>query len=481
MQTFPLPESKMWFMRFSMDRNLSLLACGNAQGKVFLYNPHEVWKCGECVWGVGNVACSPVATPRERSFCPTRIRYGSVGNVKCVGNSPLLQLVFLCAWQISIADPQYPIIRLPPPGFWPMPAPLLLANALRAHPPRPLLPLLSHPASQPPLPSTQMQPLKAKSGAAVRQTAVSRDGTIVLASCEDGTIWRWDKVRREGGRTVRGGAVVHHQTAVSRDGTIVLASCEDGTIWRWDKVRSKGGRVRGQGLMVCGPPHKHPFFGPPILPMPLPSRFPLPSQLSVLSLRTFTSTPPRSVNPAYPSMKQVAGKGGSSGKNGGGGGSDTVAAPPPPPQAAKGTGAAARVKGVPSSSVVSEQGVPPPTVSNKGAGNSAGGKGGDAGAGAGRTAAVAAVSGAAQGGAVQSGAGGGRAATAAAAARVKSLGSGFGVGKKSGGGTGPSGAGQGGTGQGRAVQDGKGDGPLEITDDDNDVQITGEVGAPPSR
>ena len=213
-------------MRFSMDRNLSLLACGNAQGKVFLYNPHEVWKCGECVWGVGNVACSPVATPRERSFCPTRIRYGSVGNVKCVGNSPLLQLVFLCAWQISIADPQYPIIRLPPPGFWPMPAPLLLANALRAHPPRPLLPLLSHPASQPPLPSTQMQPLKAKSGAAVRQTAVSRDGTIVLASCEDGTIWRWDK------------------------------------------VRSKGGRVRGQGLMVCGPPHKHPFFGPPILPMP---------------------------------------------------------------------------------------------------------------------------------------------------------------------------------------------------------------------
>ena len=38
----------MWFMRFSMDRDLSLLACGNAQGKVFLYNPHEVWKCEDC-------------------------------------------------------------------------------------------------------------------------------------------------------------------------------------------------------------------------------------------------------------------------------------------------------------------------------------------------------------------------------------------------------------------------------------------------
>ena len=27
----------------------------------------------------------------------------------------------------------------------------------------------------------------------VRQTAISWDGAIVLASCEDGTIWRWDR------------------------------------------------------------------------------------------------------------------------------------------------------------------------------------------------------------------------------------------------------------------------------------------------
>ena len=29
----------------------------------------------------------------------------------------------------------------------------------------------------------------------VRQTAVSHDASIVLACCEDGTIWRWDAVK----------------------------------------------------------------------------------------------------------------------------------------------------------------------------------------------------------------------------------------------------------------------------------------------
>lgn len=31
----------------------------------------------------------------------------------------------------------------------------------------------------------------------VRQTAVSRDGSVVLASCEDGVIYRFDKGRAD--------------------------------------------------------------------------------------------------------------------------------------------------------------------------------------------------------------------------------------------------------------------------------------------
>ncbi|GAX80271.1 hypothetical protein CEUSTIGMA_g7709.t1 [Chlamydomonas eustigma] len=84
LQKFPLPDSKMWFVRFSLNCSLTLLACGNRVGKVFLYNPHE-------------------------------------------------------------------------------------------------------PAS-----SHVVQLKTGKNTAVVRQTAVSQDGSIVLASCEDGSIWRWD-------------------------------------------------------------------------------------------------------------------------------------------------------------------------------------------------------------------------------------------------------------------------------------------------
>mmetsp|Transcript_6106 Transcript_6106/g.13268 ORF Transcript_6106/g.13268 Transcript_6106/m.13268 type:complete len:385 (+) Transcript_6106:260-1414(+) len=90
LQEYPLPDSHIWFVRFSLDPTLSLLACGNRQGKVFVWNPNQV---------------------------PAELKQ-KLGAKKCT--------------------------------------------------------------------------------TVVRQTAVSWDGCTVLASCEDGTIWRWDKVAGEG-------------------------------------------------------------------------------------------------------------------------------------------------------------------------------------------------------------------------------------------------------------------------------------------
>ena len=50
--------------------------------------------------------------------------------------------------------------------------------------------MCSRPAApSPPLPAVQ-----------VRQTAVSWDGAIILAACEDGTLWRYDAVKPADGR-----------------------------------------------------------------------------------------------------------------------------------------------------------------------------------------------------------------------------------------------------------------------------------------
>eukprot|EP00955_Chlamydomonas_euryale_P044768 352965-Chlamydomonas_euryale.AAC.32 len=40
--------------------------------------------------------------------------------------------------------------------------------------------------------------LQTRTAAVVRQTAVSNNGVTVLAACEDGTIWRWDKQLKVG-------------------------------------------------------------------------------------------------------------------------------------------------------------------------------------------------------------------------------------------------------------------------------------------
>ncbi|KAF5834487.1 transcriptional repressor EED/ESC/FIE [Dunaliella salina] len=42
LQEFHLPDSHVWFVRFSLDMSQSLLACGNRTGKVFLWNPSKV-------------------------------------------------------------------------------------------------------------------------------------------------------------------------------------------------------------------------------------------------------------------------------------------------------------------------------------------------------------------------------------------------------------------------------------------------------
>ncbi|KAG1661560.1 hypothetical protein FOA52_009559, partial [Chlamydomonas sp. UWO 241] len=119
LQRFPLPESRIWFVRFSLDASFTLLACGNRTGKVYLYNPHD-------------------------------------------------------------------------------PAPR----------------------------TAQLQCLKSKNnGSVVRQTAVSASGNIVLAACEDGTIWRWDRLdkaskeaAREGGASEAPSAAGTGSLAVSGEG-----------------------------------------------------------------------------------------------------------------------------------------------------------------------------------------------------------------------------------------------------------------------
>jgi hypothetical protein len=40
-QELELEDSKMWFVRFSLDRAGATLACGNRAGAVLLWDPHE--------------------------------------------------------------------------------------------------------------------------------------------------------------------------------------------------------------------------------------------------------------------------------------------------------------------------------------------------------------------------------------------------------------------------------------------------------
>ena len=40
-QELELEDSKMWFVRFSLDARMSTLACGNRAGAVLLWDPHE--------------------------------------------------------------------------------------------------------------------------------------------------------------------------------------------------------------------------------------------------------------------------------------------------------------------------------------------------------------------------------------------------------------------------------------------------------
>lgn len=39
-QEFPLPDSHVWFVRFSLDARMTTLACGNRVGVVHVYDPH---------------------------------------------------------------------------------------------------------------------------------------------------------------------------------------------------------------------------------------------------------------------------------------------------------------------------------------------------------------------------------------------------------------------------------------------------------
>jgi polycomb protein EED len=65
---------------------------------------------------------------------------------------------------------------------------------MTAHPPRLLAQLRArHAVAKGAAASGKAAAARARAALPVRQAAPSADGRIVLAACEDGTIWRWDR------------------------------------------------------------------------------------------------------------------------------------------------------------------------------------------------------------------------------------------------------------------------------------------------
>lgn len=69
-QEFQLDESNVWWVRFSLDYHCETLACGTKNGKVFVWNPH-------------NVGAQPICKMRRATSSKMTVRNYYYYNISC--------------------------------------------------------------------------------------------------------------------------------------------------------------------------------------------------------------------------------------------------------------------------------------------------------------------------------------------------------------------------------------------------------------
>lgn len=64
LQEFQLMHANMWWVRFSLSLSGDVLACGNGQGKMYVWNPNEMNAAAKAV--LGTKACTRVVRAQHR-------------------------------------------------------------------------------------------------------------------------------------------------------------------------------------------------------------------------------------------------------------------------------------------------------------------------------------------------------------------------------------------------------------------------------